>query len=150
MESAPVAPWPHQRIVARRLVESYPKAFLCDEVRLGKTMRPAAFRSLLLSGVVRRILIAPPRAGSSWLRWRRSSSPSASSCRLSLRGTRPLPRAPPTAEGFCRPTCARPTGLLVRKERLEIGRAESFDIARGRGSRRLADNSSAETGRVTR
>ena len=38
MYSAPVAPWPHQEIVARRLIESYPYSYMmCDEVGLGKT-----------------------------------------------------------------------------------------------------------------
>lgn len=48
MESAPITPWPHQRFVARRLIDSYPdNHLLCDEVGLGKTIEAGlAFRSL--------------------------------------------------------------------------------------------------------
>ena len=39
MVTAPVEPWPHQAIVARRLIASFPYSFLlCDEVGLGKTI----------------------------------------------------------------------------------------------------------------
>ena len=62
METATVEPWPHQRIVARRLIESWPYSFLlCDEVGLGKTIESGlAMRSLYLSGYLKRILIAAP------------------------------------------------------------------------------------------
>ena len=62
MYSAPVAPWPHQEMVARRLIETWPYAYLlCDEVGLGKTIEAAlALRSLMLSGRIRRVLIAAP------------------------------------------------------------------------------------------
>jgi len=62
MATAPVEPWPHQAIVARRLIASYPYSFLlCDEVGLGKTIEAGlALRSLILSGLARRVLIAPP------------------------------------------------------------------------------------------
>ena len=62
MYSAPVAPWPHQEMVSRRLVESWPYSYLmCDEVGLGKTIEAAlAIRSLVLSGRARRVLIAAP------------------------------------------------------------------------------------------
>ncbi len=62
METAPVEPWPYQHIVARRLIEAWPFSFLlCDEVGLGKTIENGlAFRSLYLSGIVKKILIAPP------------------------------------------------------------------------------------------
>ena len=60
--SAPVSPWPHQEIVSRRLVESWPYSYLlCDEVGLGKTVEAAlAIRSLVLSGRVKRVLIVAP------------------------------------------------------------------------------------------
>lgn len=60
--TAPVEPWPHQAIVARRLILSYPYSFLlCDEVGLGKTIEAGlALRALILSGLARRVLIAPP------------------------------------------------------------------------------------------
>jgi superfamily II DNA or RNA helicase len=62
MATAPVEPWPHQSIVARRLIENYPFSYLlCDEVGLGKTIEAGlAIRSLYLSGLVKRVLIAPP------------------------------------------------------------------------------------------
>lgn len=62
IDTAPVAPWPHQRVVAERLVEDWPYNYmLCDEVGLGKTIEAGlAFRALYLSGWVRRILVAAP------------------------------------------------------------------------------------------
>jgi len=62
IETAPVTPWPHQEIVARRLVQTWPYSYLlCDEVGLGKTIEAGlAIRSLYLSGLVRRVLVAPP------------------------------------------------------------------------------------------
>ena len=62
MYSAPVEPWPHQEIVSRRLVESWPYSYmLCDEVGLGKTIEAAlAIRSLVLSGWAKRVLIVAP------------------------------------------------------------------------------------------
>src|SRR5262249_2589056 len=37
--TAPIEPWPHQAVVARRLIESFPFSWLlCDEVGLGKTI----------------------------------------------------------------------------------------------------------------
>lgn len=62
MNTAPVAPWPHQEVVARRLISGWPYSYLlCDEVGLGKTIEAGlAMRSLYLSGLARRILIAAP------------------------------------------------------------------------------------------
>lgn len=62
METATIEPWPHQRIVARRLIEGWPYSFLlCDEVGLGKTIESGlALRSLHLSGYLKRVLIAAP------------------------------------------------------------------------------------------
>lgn len=62
MYSAPVEPWPHQEVVSRRLVESWPYSYLmCDEVGLGKTIEAAlAIRSLVLSGRAKRVLIVAP------------------------------------------------------------------------------------------
>jgi len=62
METAPVEPWPHQAIVARRLIDTWPYSYLlCDEVGLGKTIEAGlAMRSLYLSGLAKRILVAPP------------------------------------------------------------------------------------------
>ena len=60
--TAPVEPWPHQEIVARRLVDTWPYNYLlCDEVGLGKTIEAGlALRALQLSGVAKRILIGAP------------------------------------------------------------------------------------------
>ena len=62
MYSAPVEPWPHQEIVSRRLVESWPYSYMmCDEVGLGKTIEAAlAIRSLVLSGRAKRVAIVAP------------------------------------------------------------------------------------------
>ena len=62
IETAPIEPWPHQRIVARRLVDAWPLSWmLCDEVGLGKTIEAGlSLRSLYLSGFIRRVLIAAP------------------------------------------------------------------------------------------
>jgi hypothetical protein len=62
METAPVTPWPHQAVVARRLIQTWPYSYLlCDEVGLGKTIEAGlAIRSLVLSGLVKRVLICPP------------------------------------------------------------------------------------------
>jgi hypothetical protein len=62
IETAPIEAWPHQRIVARRLVDGWPLSWmLCDEVGLGKTIETGlALRALLLSGFIKRVLIAAP------------------------------------------------------------------------------------------
>ena len=62
MYSAPVSPWPHQEVVSRRLIESWPYSYLlCDEVGLGKTIETAlAIRSLVLARRVKRVLIIAP------------------------------------------------------------------------------------------
>lgn len=62
METAPVQPWPHQFMVARRIVDTWPAShLLCDEVGLGKTVEAGlAIRSLYLAGLVKRALICPP------------------------------------------------------------------------------------------
>ena len=64
MATAPIAPWPHQVVVARRLIEHFPASFLmCDEVGLGKTIEAGlTIRSLVLSGLAKRVLIAAPRS----------------------------------------------------------------------------------------
>ncbi|MBW1953789.1 MAG: DEAD/DEAH box helicase family protein, partial [Deltaproteobacteria bacterium] len=62
METAPVKPWPHQEVVARRVIATWPFSYLlCDEVGLGKTIEAGLIiRSLYLSGLIKRVLIAPP------------------------------------------------------------------------------------------
>jgi hypothetical protein len=62
LETAPITPWPHQTVVARRLIATWPYSYLlCDEVGLGKTIEAGlAIRSLYLSGLTRRVLICAP------------------------------------------------------------------------------------------
>ena len=49
IESATVEPWPHQRIVAHRLIEAWPYSFLlCDEVGLREDDRVRAGHALAL------------------------------------------------------------------------------------------------------
>ena len=62
MTTAPVALWPHQAIVARRLITAFPYSFfLCDEVGLGMTIETGlVLRALLLTRLAKRVLIAPP------------------------------------------------------------------------------------------
>lgn len=70
METAPVTPWPHQKFVARRMIEGYPDNHLmCDEVGLGKTIEAGlAFRALWLSGKASSIRVfAPASLTSQWL-----------------------------------------------------------------------------------
>jgi ERCC4-related helicase len=71
METAPVSPWPHQAVVARRIIDSWPAGhLLCDEVGLGKTIEAGlAVRSLYLAGLAKRVLIvAPASLTQQWLR----------------------------------------------------------------------------------
>ncbi|MCF8017313.1 MAG: helicase [Chromatiaceae bacterium] len=70
LETTPIEPWPHQRFVARRLLETYPRNhLLCDEVGLGKTIEAGlAFRALWLSGRAKSIRVfAPASLTSQWL-----------------------------------------------------------------------------------
>lgn len=138
METAPVRPWPHQAMVAQRLVETWPYSYLlCDEVGLGKTIEAGlAIRSLYLSGLVRRVLIAPP-AGLT-RQWHREMA-----SKFFLPFARLVPGTPPKyetlfplektafAQGLYDPDLSIvSTGLLSRKERLmELQKAASFDIA---------------------
>ena len=71
METAPVEPWPHQRVVARRIIDRWPSnLMLCDEVGLGKTIETGlAVRSLTLAGQAKTVLIAAPASLTpQWLR----------------------------------------------------------------------------------
>ena len=138
METAPVTPWPHQEVVARRLVESWPHSYLlCDEVGLGKTIEAGlAFRSLHLSGLVRRILIAAP--ASLTQQWHRQmASKLLLSFGRALSGY--IPRHEyilPEEEEQASSSLYEPnltiisTGLLARSERRKsLMEAEPFDIA---------------------
>lgn len=64
IETTPIEPWPHQRFVAYRLLETYPcNHLLCDEVGLGKTIEAGLiFRALWLSGRAQTIRVFAPAA----------------------------------------------------------------------------------------
>ena len=136
MMTAPVKPWPNQAIVARRLISSYPYSFLlCDEVGLGKTIEAGlALRSLLLTGLARRVLIAPPAglarqwtnelAGKFFLRFARA-----------LPGPQPRHEYQhPQEETLSATSIFGPeqvivsTGLVRRKERQQELSAQHWDI----------------------
>ena len=138
METAPVEPWPHQVVVARRLIETWPYSFLlCDEVGLGKTIEAGlAIRSLYLCGLVKRVLIAPP-AGLT-RQWHREMA-----AKFFLPFARALSGTPVRHEhifpfeetrlatGLYGPDLSLvSTGLLTRKDRqTDLQAAEPFDIA---------------------
>ncbi|MGQ9824900.1 MAG: helicase-related protein [Desulfotomaculales bacterium] len=138
IKTAPVEPWPHQAIVVRRLVETWPHSYLlCDEVGLGKTIEAwLAFRSLYLSGLVKRILIAAP--ASLTRQWHRQM---ASKLLLPFGRARTIPETSheyilPCAENRPAGSIYDPdlvivsTGLLARRERLAaLTCAQPFDIA---------------------
>ncbi len=138
METAPVKAWPHQEIVARRLIETWPYSYLlCDEVGLGKTIEAGlAIRSLYLSGFARRVLIAAPAslteqwhremASKFFLPFARALSGS------SVRHAYIFPRDEIISQKkLLKPSlCIVSTGLISRKERRkELQTAENFDIA---------------------
>jgi len=64
VETAPIRPSPHQRMVAYDVLDRFPcRRLLADEVGLGKTIEAGfVLRSLLLSGWARRCLILVPRS----------------------------------------------------------------------------------------
>ncbi|MDY6825284.1 MAG: helicase-related protein [Thermodesulfobacteriota bacterium] len=139
LETAPVKPWPHQAVVARRLVETWPYSYLlCDEVGLGKTIEAGlAIRSLYLSGLVRRVLIAPPASLSE--QWHREM---AAKCLLGFaraRGSGQQARHDyifPEERHSMGKTLYDPdlvivsTGLLSRQQRqADLDGAESFDLS---------------------
>jgi superfamily II DNA or RNA helicase len=135
--TAPIEPWPHQAVVVRRLIECFPFSWLlCDEVGLGKTIEAGlALRSLHLSGIARRILIAAP--ASLTRQWQRemaskfllpfgrarSGSPLRHEYLLPAETDRP-------AASLCEPDLVIvSTGLLVRQDRREeLRRMRGFDV----------------------
>lgn len=137
--TAPITPWPHQEIVARRLVETYPYGYmLCDEVGLGKTIENGlAFRALWLSGRARRILICPP--ASLITQWQREMADKFlmpfGIARSNSRGARvsyllPTEHDEERPSLFDRDLLTVSTGLLQRDERLrQLKASEHFDIA---------------------
>ncbi len=137
MATAAVAPWPHQEVVARRLIETWPYTYLlCDEVGLGKTIEAGlAIRSLVLSGLVRRVLITPP--ASLTRQWQREMASKffMPFARALSGGTARheviFPRESTTdaASLFSPNLCIVSTGLVSRKERQpELKKSAAFDI----------------------
>lgn len=140
IETAPVVPWPHQAFVARRLVTSWPHSFLmCDEVGLGKTIEAGlAIRSLTLSGIASRVLIASP--ASLTRQWQREMK-----SKFLLDFARTAPRGRMTHERLNGDTAPyevsegsllapglviASTGLLThRTRRSEVRGAKGWDIA---------------------
>lgn len=137
IETAPVEPWPHQRVVARRLVDGWPLSWmLCDEVGLGKTIEAGlALRALRMSGYVGRALIAVPASIAA--QWQREM---ADKCLLpfarALGGAHPrhrvlLPREHERAAAslFAPELVIVSTGLLTRRERQpELKGADGWDL----------------------
>lgn len=137
METAPVDPWPHQKVVVRRLVETWPYSYLlCDEVGLGKTIEAGlAFRSLYLSGLAKRILIAAPAGLTP--QWQRqmaskmlmSFSRVCTSPGISHAYVFPHTEQHPANSMYETDLTIISTGLLSRQERIsDLKRAKTFDI----------------------
>lgn len=138
MYTAPVELWPHQEVVARRIIENYPASHLmCDEVGLGKTIEAGlAIRSLYLSQRAKRILIAAP--ASLTRQWQRematkfflpfdrvTASPTV--CREAI-----FPTEEKTTIGnlYDSNLTIISTGLMARKPRRRLlKQAQSFDLA---------------------
>ena len=137
LETAPVKPWPHQEVVARRLIETWPYSFLlCDEVGLGKTIEAGlAIRALYLSGLAKRILIAPPAGlAEQWHREMQSKfflpfARSLPGAAVRHQYIFPFEETRHSAGLYDPDLCIVSTGLLARKERrAELQRAKPFDV----------------------
>lgn len=141
MYSAPIEPWPHQEVVSRRLIESFPYSYmLCDEVGLGKTIEAAlAIRSLILAGRAKRVLIVPPAGLSD--QWHRELASKAmlpfakSTSKPGVKGYALSKTIYPQEKELTNANLFAPAfnivsqGLLYRKERLSQLRASGqFDI----------------------
>ncbi len=132
--TAPVAAWPHQEVVARALTKGFPFHYLlCDEVGLGKTIEAGlALRSLILSGLVRRALIAAPRSlCKQWLRELSHKFLLPFVLADSDRSQRLLPVADEAAGGslFNHDLAIVSTGLLIRDERkAELQSSSAYDV----------------------
>jgi len=135
MTTAPVAPWPHQEVVARRLIASWPYHWmLCDEVGLGKTIESGlALRGLYLSGFAKRILIASPASVAS--QWQRELATKflmpfwlATSAKYEAIHPRPETRWAKTV--YDEDLIIVSTALMARDERRkELKAADRFDVA---------------------
>jgi hypothetical protein len=138
LETAPITPWPHQTVVARRLIDTWPYNYLLsDEVGLGKTIEAGlAMRSLYLSGLVNRILICAP--ASLTRQWQRElaskfllpfgralgDAPAHHEYLL------PAPEERPASSLYGPPLVIVSTGLLERRDRrTDFDRMPVVDIA---------------------
>ena len=137
IETAPVSPWPHQAVVAKRLVETWPFSYLlCDEVGLGKTIEGGlAIRALHLSGIVRRVLILAPRALTrQWQREMASKFLMSFGRAVTRFGIKhqyefPYQEASPSHSLYSPDLAIVSTGLAARTERLaDLEAAQEFDI----------------------
>ncbi|RPH65930.1 MAG: helicase, partial [Burkholderiales bacterium] len=137
IETAPVEPWPHQRIVARRLVDGWPLSWmLCDEVGLGKTIEAGlALRALRLSGFVERVLIAAP--ASLAVQWQREMadkfllpfSRALGGARVRHAVLLPGEEERPATSLFAPDLAIVSTGLLTRDERqADLKDAAGWDV----------------------
>jgi superfamily II DNA or RNA helicase len=138
METAPVKPWPHQQVVARRLISTWPYNYLlCDEVGLGKTIEAGlAIRSLYLSGIVKRVLVAPP--ASLTQQWQREMGSKFFLPFALVKGGSnlkhdyifPFEKTRSGSRMYDPDLCIVSTGLLSRTQRLEeLQNSMPFDLA---------------------
>jgi len=138
LETAPVEPWPHQEIVARRLVRSWPAShLLCDEVGLGKTIEAGlVFRALHLSRLAQRILVAAPASLTE--QWQREMAskfllPFArleTGARDSHELIHPVEESRPAGDPYGPDLTIVSTGLFHYDPRVaELRRASDFDVA---------------------
>ncbi|SDU41283.1 helicase-related protein [Geopseudomonas guangdongensis] len=135
--TAPVQPWPHQIVVAHRLIDNYPASgLMCDEVGLGKTIEAGlVFRALYLSERAKRILIAAP--ASLTQQWQREM---ASKFLLPFRRVRsgpslqldyllPQEGSAPASGLYDADLSIISTGLMTRQERRQaLKSAQQFDL----------------------
>jgi hypothetical protein len=138
LETTPIEPWPHQEIVARRLIQTWPNGYLlCDEVGLGKTIEAGlAIRSLHLSGFAKRILITPPAGlAKQWQREMATKfflnfSRALSGTRIQHETIYPIEEKLESSSLYQPNLCIVSTGLLSRKERRsDLKNSAPFDIA---------------------
>lgn len=138
LETAPITPWPHQAIVARRLIATWPYSYLlCDEVGLGKTIEAGlALRSLYLAGLARRILICAP--ASLTQQWQREMATkfflpfglAATGAASHHTYLWPVPDERPAASLYEPDLVIISSGLLARRDRRgELARMAAVDIA---------------------
>ncbi len=136
--TAPVEPWPHQEVVVRRLVQTWPYSYLlCDEVGLGKTIEAGlAFRCLNLSGMAKRILVAPPAGlAKQWHREMQSKVLMRFGRVLTGATTRheylaPVHEECPASSPFDPDLVIVSTGVMVRADRQKALRsARPYDLA---------------------